>query len=122
MRRILAILLLVAFGLPIAAPAFAMTDSAEAHLPACCRRDGAHHCAMFLGQAPGAPAVRSTCPNYPHPAVTVVTGTLAMASFATRHAVLYASATGLVQRAETQRRIARDRSHHKRGPPNVPLS
>jgi len=122
MRRILAILLLVAFGLPIAAPAIAMTETSDAHLPACCRRNGAHHCAMSLGQAAGAPAVRATCPYYPHPAAAVSTGVLAAVSFATGQEALYASATGRVQRAETQRRIARDRSHQKRGPPNVPLS
>ncbi len=47
LRRILAITLLLAFGFPLVAPAFAATPNSEASLPACCRSHGAHHCAML---------------------------------------------------------------------------
>jgi hypothetical protein len=124
MRRILAILLLAAFGLPVAAPAFAMTGTADAHLPACCRRDGAHRCAMsldkpLLGKPAGSPTFRSICPNFPRPAAVAPAGTLAAAGLSPAHHALFASATGQVQRAEAQRRISCGRSHHKRGPPAV---
>jgi hypothetical protein len=54
--------------------------SEDASLPACCRRDGAHHCAMYMHSMaammvvpPGAPPIAKTpshCPYYPqHPTV-----------------------------------------------------
>src|SRR5574337_833410 len=44
MRRALSIVLIVFFGLgPLSATLQAASDS---RLPACCRRNGAHHCAM----------------------------------------------------------------------------
>lgn len=48
----------------------ALPGSEDARLPACCRRLGAHHCAMMLEMmraGSGAPSFSapSTCPNYP---------------------------------------------------------
>src|SRR5215471_8525816 len=44
MRRVLSILLALAFGLgPVA---FALGYDESSSLPACCRRQGAHHCVM----------------------------------------------------------------------------
>ena len=65
MRRLLAITLLVALGIPSALPLFAATGDSQKSLPACCRRHGVHHCSM--GQVPGSgPAFTSTpCPFYP---------------------------------------------------------
>jgi len=51
MRRLLSISLLLLLVLPIVSPLFAATPS-EANLPACCRRNAKHHCAM--GTAMGA--------------------------------------------------------------------
>src|SRR5580698_2896929 len=70
MRRILAITLLIAFGSPLVLPLFAATADPQASLPACCRRHGAHHCAMLRsGLMPGAtsgPAFQAPpCPFYP---------------------------------------------------------
>lgn len=72
-RRGFSILLVLFFALgPLTAFSSASEDAA---LPACCRRDGAHHCAMSvrtmaasLVVAPGAPPVAKTpshCPFYP---------------------------------------------------------
>jgi hypothetical protein len=72
MRRTLSILLVLFFGLgPLAATLGAEEDTS---LPACCRRLGAHHCAMRIGDAAtmadaasGKAGLRapSTCPSFP---------------------------------------------------------
>jgi len=71
MRRGFSIVLMLVFGLmPLSA---LVPGSEDANLPACCRRHGAHHCAMNMAAARGkikresAPAFSSplTCGNYP---------------------------------------------------------
>jgi len=73
MRRVASILIpsfLIAIFLlgPLAA---ALGSDDDAGLPACCRRNGAHHCSMARRRAAilasGQPIVTapSTCPNYP---------------------------------------------------------
>ena len=70
MRRVLALLLLATIGSPLILPALA---NAHSDLPACCRRDGKHHCAMqaMAGDAPvNAPAIKNfhpRCPLFPKP-------------------------------------------------------
>ena len=75
MRRYLAILLILFFGLgPLSAT---LEASDDAYLPACCRRHGAHHCAMAAMAArqrqDSSPAFSapSTCPFYPGPATAL---------------------------------------------------
>lgn len=46
MRKLISILLLAVFGLPVVSPLFAATQAADAGLPPCCRRNGKHHCMM----------------------------------------------------------------------------
>jgi hypothetical protein len=75
MRRAISILLLALLCFPSLSSAFTQSSSDESRLPACCRRDGKHHCAMseemigrvvvaISGKTPtvGAPA---HCPFYP---------------------------------------------------------
>ncbi|MFP5235473.1 MAG: hypothetical protein ACLGSD_06200 [Acidobacteriota bacterium] len=75
MRRLLAIALVVLFWLP---PVFALLPGAQdASLPACCRRGGAHHCAMAgMGAAQATPghffSSRHHCPLYGSAARTTV--------------------------------------------------
>jgi hypothetical protein len=72
MRRLLSITLVAMLGLP---SVMAMLPASnESRLPACCRRDGAHHCAMsagmtarmmeYVSRTPGFSAP-SHCPLYP---------------------------------------------------------
>ena len=65
MRRVTASLLLAVFGLPLAA--FLGPAAAGAALPACCRRDGKHHCAMN-GAGNGLLLVAQPCNAFPSPA------------------------------------------------------
>ncbi len=69
MRRGVSIFLILFFGLgPLAA---ALPSSDESRLPPCCRRHGAHHCAMMMRMkaqaASGKPAFSAPmhCPLYP---------------------------------------------------------
>jgi len=59
-------LLLGLFGFGLVAPAITAAE-ADAKLPACCRRDGRHHCAL---PSDAAPAVQAICPEYPKPGAT----------------------------------------------------
>ena len=122
MRRLLAIFLLAAFGLPVAASALALAqDSGSPHLPVCCRRNGAHHCAM-LAASRGAPAVSATCSSFPQPSTTAPAANSAALIPPAPATLFHLTTFTASQRAETQRRISRERSRHKRGPPTVRLS
>jgi len=116
MRRILSILLLAAFGLPVIAPALALGESLDTHLPACCRRNGAHHCSMILNTS-NAPTISSTCPSFPQPSATAPTNTSTAIATTPTLQILHLTSLTPTQRAETQRRLSRERSRHKRGPP-----
>ncbi|HTB96421.1 MAG TPA: hypothetical protein VK716_05400 [Terracidiphilus sp.] len=70
MRRLFSLVLVLFFGLGPLAPALAGQD--DTNLPACCRRHGAHHCAMsgdtpFQQAESPAPSFTapSHCPRYP---------------------------------------------------------
>jgi hypothetical protein len=47
-RRLLAISLLLLFSFPLVSPLLALSANPETNLPACCRRDGKHHCQMNM--------------------------------------------------------------------------
>jgi hypothetical protein len=122
MRRLLAIFLLAAFGLPVAASALALAqDSGNTHLPACCRRNGAHHCAGMTAASGGAPAVSATCPSFPQPSATAPANTFAAVIPPPAATLFHRTTFTASQRAETQRRLSRERSRHKRGPPTFTL-
>src|ERR1700712_1239470 len=108
MRRLLAILLLAAFGLPVVAPLLASGQDLEQSLPACCRRHGTHHCIM--GKPSNTPAISAACPSFPRqPAVAPhlkLTGLLAPPPQLT----LPISTPSAPARAETQRRLSRERT------------
>lgn len=85
MRRGLSIFLILFFTLAPVASAFQASD--ESRLPPCCRRHGAHHCAMYLRWAAlraqsesGKPVLSapSTCPCYPRSLAVPSTANLAL--------------------------------------------
>jgi hypothetical protein len=127
-------------GLPMISPLYAMEDAAG-NLPACCRRDGKHHCMMMAGMvmdaALGATRGGASASSNPgtQPTVAIVTercpygpqglpgavhrdGTLDTASAV--FAGLMAHPAGSPQ-TESKRRVSSLRARHKRGPPAISL-
>jgi hypothetical protein len=118
MRRWLAIPMMLLFLLPFVS-AFFGAGEAEASLPACCRRGGEHHCAMFPEESlyhKGAGAIREKCPYSPA-ALTVIV----LPSFApTTAAAIFAGVVhhaSVAPQTDARRRISYDRARQKRGPP-----
>jgi hypothetical protein len=122
MRRLLASALVLAFFSPLIAPAFTASVRA-ADLPACCRRQGKHHCMMYrmaMGQAPWPyRTVQDKCPYSPFAqlAILIFHGYFSHeAPAAAIHAALHAAR---IPQAEAGYRISFFRSRQKRGPPRL---
>jgi hypothetical protein len=123
MRRFIAILLLVLFGSSLSAPLFGLSSTADGNLPACCRRDGKHHCAMGMAMqvdqsAKQIRAISEKCPYCPYAAVAAQGHLSALP----RHGAFYAFV--LSHPSDSAQTLARfrasfDPSHPKRGPPAV---
>lgn len=118
MRRILAITLLLLFALPAIAPLFALSPNSDANLPACCRRNGKHHCMMpaqaLSGTNVAAPPMK--CPFYPRAITTTRHSELSFNSASLIAAGLIAHPAIHLQ-AEARARVARFCARQKRGPP-----
>jgi hypothetical protein len=94
-------------------------------VPACCRKDGKHHCMMHPAQVydsgPSVSSITTKCPCCPH--FTLASG---MHSFAASTAEAVYS--GLIRhpavtpQTEANYRVSYDRSRQKRGPPSLILS
>jgi hypothetical protein len=122
-RRTLSILLLAFFALPTFAPLLAMSGTSESNLPACCRRNGHHHCAMsaeergkLVTDAPQYQAPLETCPYHRESLLTPHAQQFAI----TTGSVVFAQRSDLqlkVGEAEAIARISAHRAHQKRGPP-----
>lgn len=119
MRRALTFLLLLLFSYPLIAPAFAFSPD-EASLPACCRRNGKHHCdmaGMMMPQDTQRATIAEKCPYSPQAQAPV--------SWPDRFAPALSQAifSGIVHhpavapQTEAHFRISFDRSRQKRGPP-----
>jgi len=117
-RRIFAIVLLALLSFPLISPALLAYD-ADSKLPACCRRNGSHHCSIVAQQSRSAgPAIETgRCPAFP------VAAALPGNPAATSPGVSQAIFCGLVShpasrpQAEALCRIAYSRAGQKRGPP-----
>ena len=127
LQKLLSILLLAVFGWLFVAPLLASAQGGDAGLPACCRRNGAHHCAMSMAERDRLTAADSRQPRWkppiercPYAPASVVRpqahDTFAWQGGAVYAAVYFSHPAGTVQ-TQTRRRIARDRSRQKRGPP-----
>lgn len=141
MRRFLAITILLLLGLPMVSPLFALEGDA-ANLPACCRRDGMHHCMMAgmmmagmmsAGSSAGASAAPDTgtsqptvaivtapCPYGPQGMPGAVHRDWTLDTASAVFAGLVAHPAGSPQ-TESLRRLASLRARHQRGPPVVSL-
>lgn len=113
MRRCIAILFVLAFGWLLILPAFAANAGSD--VPACCRKNGKHHCQMKV--TPGFAGVSEKCPYSPH---SLAVPNITPFKAGTSHAAL----TGLISQptnpaqAEAGYRISHYRAKQKRGPPS----
>ena len=123
MRRVLSLSLMMMFSWMLIAPLLA--PDADANLPACCRRNGKHHCMMsrmgrLSGNQKGFTAVSEKCPCGPAVPCAVHSATLKPEA----RARFYAEALPSPIRAaltEARPRLSFLRSHQRRGPP-TPLA
>jgi hypothetical protein len=104
-------------GFSAIAPALYADDTSK--LPACCRRLGAHHCAIIAAQLPLGAAVRGVCDQYGFPTVLAPPGCAKAAIHRASHADAFAlwNASIAPERSLTLLRISFGRSRQKRGPP-----
>ena len=130
LRKIFAIFLLAAFLLPFLTPLLAYAADEDLGLPACCRRSGKHHCStsmVAMGQADQHKlrfnTVSDKCPGCPGLVQSSATHSKAF-TVSTADAIFAAWVShpcGVAQ-TESRRRISRDRSRRKRGPPSTTLA
>jgi hypothetical protein len=114
--------LLLLFSLPLISPVLALTASSDANLPACCRRNGVHHCTSMTRQTDPADvginlsAIPQHCPAYPTVVTSARNGDL---SFHTASLIFAGIVSHPTVKPQTQARarIALDISRQKRGPP-----
>lgn len=123
MARAIAVTILLA----VLAPSFLVFASSpssapEDNLPACCRRDGNHHCAMMVaperataehqfGSIPAKCPFRDSVINASRAAAFVPTATTAAYAGLVSHPAHY-------EQAFANGRVSEARSHQKRGPPS----
>lgn len=126
MSRLLSLLLLLVFGLPTVAPALGLSADPDAGLPACCRRNGAHHCIMSqteldrMLQGKHFTILRSKCPYYPSAATPLQHQQLALHTHCVTPLALSSFVTRVGQ-IQAWARVAERGARHKRGPPQVLL-
>jgi hypothetical protein len=122
-RRLLSLVLLAVFGLPLILPALALAQGPNSNLPMCCRRNGVHHCAMAMrSRAADSPGTRLSsipqhCPAYPA-LVTPLRHVDLAGPAASADVAESVSQTAVLQRAAAFTPLALDFGRHKRGPPS----
>jgi hypothetical protein len=118
-RRVQAILLLVAFSFPlISLPLVSLR--AEAKLPACCRRDGKHKCSMKSMAGAGLTLkAQSNCPLYPSGKASPAVTKFGVASPAVAMAAPLVDFIAPVAQTEARYRVSYSRAGQKRGPPSL---
>jgi hypothetical protein len=120
MRRLLSILLLAAFALPLVAPLLALAQDPDAGLPACCRRHGQHHCARLdAGHNNSAHRFVAVCPAWPQRAVPSPVGSHHFVSRASSAAVSLQISFSVTAQFCTPVVARQECLHPKRGPPPV---
>ena len=124
MRRVSAILLVFVFSFSLIAPA--LFADAESNLPACCRRDGKHHCGMMdrdMAEAPSSglavAALHVKCPFFPNAAAVVPHSEAALPAASQTAAVSIGVRIVSRARAAAGCSVSFGRSHRKRGPPSL---
>jgi hypothetical protein len=111
-------LLLGVIGLPLIGPALASTPS-DSDLPACCRRDGKHHCGMAeKPRTQEGPTWQSArCPSFPSVKALPAPDLAAVAPPDTRIAAPAPAHRTARPQTAPARRASFDLDRQKRGPP-----
>ena len=126
-RRLSALLQLLLLVLPTFGSAYASVGArggSEANLPACCRRNGAHHCMLSAAErtalTKGISFSRTPqrCPYFPQVLPAAQHAPASLVPTATFFADVQSHPTCASQ-ALAKFRISRDRSRQKRGPPTL---
>ena len=121
MRRVSASSLLAAICFWLIAPL--VLTGAELNLPACCRRNGAHHCAMPSEDAPAGGAawhsVGQKCPVFPAASEAPIQAGVAVLESSGAIIAVLIHQPSVPRQAEALYRVSFSRSWHKRGPPVV---
>jgi hypothetical protein len=121
MRRVWATLLTLLFSLSLIIPAVSAAD-AESSLPACCRRNGTHHCSLSKGgtESSSGPAVQPTrCSLYPSAKGLPTGRTAAVAKASERIFAGLVAHPATRRQTEARYRISFSRTRQKRGPPSL---
>lgn len=120
MRRVLVISLLAVFSLPLIAPLLSSGPD-QSSLPACCRRNGKHHCALAdltVAVPSRYHTVSEKCPWSPFAGAAL----MLPHAFASQAAPALTGQAGgpatAVGEAEAGYRVSADRTRRKRGPPS----
>ena len=122
MRRALSIFLLALFSVSLAMPVLFARVEGEAKLPACCRRDGKHRCAMMQTAGPvDGMAVRSgaaRCGMFPRGSFAPMAGAATGAKPIYSIQAFVPSSGEWVPAAAAGFRFVSGNSWPKRGPPS----
>jgi hypothetical protein len=122
MRRALTIFLILNFWLgPLAA---ILPASDESRLPPCCRRHGAHHCAMAMHMAASGKSIftaPATCPSFPGYSAVLPSTIPAMAASTVSLPVLLAQPHSPAA-GRAAARLSQIRTRVGRGPPAAILA
>ena len=121
LRRITGVLLLVLLTSPLVTPLFARNPQTD--LPACCRRNGKHHCMGHM-QMPGSGEAQfrsaaMKCPMFPVKLATPGHSSQILPGSAQYFYGAIVSHPAIQAQAEISYRICWSRSQQKRGPPFV---
>jgi hypothetical protein len=127
MRRVSAILLVFLFSFSLAGPA--LLQDGQSNLPACCRRDGKHHCGMTdrdmadsaqtPSSGPAVEALRTKCPFFPNGGAVVPESGPALLAASQADGVSIVSQAANPAQSQAGYRISFNTSHRKRGPPSL---
>lgn len=112
-------MLMLVFSFPLIAPLFTSGPD-DADLPACCRRNGKHHCAMagMMVQAESRyVTVSERCPYSPFAHVALMLPHYFVPDTRPPSSISGSGPSTPVRAAEAGYRISADRSRQKRGPP-----
>jgi hypothetical protein len=119
MRRVLASLLVALFSFSLIAPAVFASD-ADSKLPACCRRNGKHHCMMAETESPTGPAVHAArCALFPSSGAVPANQTAGLPGISAVVLAGFFNRPVPIARTETRSRISYSQAGQKRGPPSL---